>query len=61
MRELLEFTNSGLLVDKTFDFILKHEELLEPEESIMIEKKNPKIRYGEFMNYISLDARYSIN
>ncbi|WP_070001011.1 hypothetical protein [Cellulosilyticum sp. I15G10I2] len=61
MRELADFTNSGLLVDKTFDFILKHKEILESEESIMLEKKVPKIRCGEFMNYVSLDAKYSIN
>ena len=60
MSEMVKYTSSGKLVESVFNFINKHESILEEEEYLEIEKA-PMIYKPGVYNTMLLNANYSIN
>lgn len=60
MKQLNEITNSGVLVDKVFDFIQENQEMLNEDEYLKIKKEFPEISPGS-IGMMILKNKYSIN
>lgn len=61
MREMMNYTNSGKLVDSAFEFLINNEHILNDDELIKIKKVAPLMQPGQVMNWFSMDSKYYIN
>lgn len=60
MRELIEFTGSGVLVDDIFNFIIKNKGMLQEDEYVNIIEEPSKFPMGIY-NTLILNAKYNVN
>ena len=60
MKELIEFTGSGILVDDILNFIIENEEILQDDEYVEIIKEPSKFPMGIY-NTLILNAKYNVN
>ncbi|SJZ91938.1 hypothetical protein [Selenihalanaerobacter shriftii] len=61
MQEMINYTNSGRLVDDTFNFIIKNRHILDSSEELYIDDNEPILPMQGPRNWVSMNAKYHIN